>query len=190
MHSHGEQQSSRRCQDCAGRASPSSRKKRFTMKLFTGTARCYLVAGLTALILGCSSTRPVDDIEGMPKVSTKQTYSYTQDIQPIFEQKCLACHGCYDSPCQLNLASADGLLRGSSKQKIYGLRLRETSPTRMFTDAETTLGWRQKGFYSVLKWRKTSSSGSSAKMLVRCRRNLRNMHARSRCRACRLQSAG
>ncbi len=123
------------------------------MKLFTGTARCYLVAGLTALILGCSSTRPVDDIEGMPKVSTKQTYSYTQDIQPIFEQKCLACHGCYDSPCQLNLASADGLLRGSSKQKIYGLRLRETSPTRMFTDAETTLGWRQKGFYSVLNTR-------------------------------------
>ena len=106
-----------------------------------------------ALILGCSSRMPVDEMEGMPKVSAAQTHSYTKDVQPILEQKCLACHGCYDSPCQLNLASADGLLRGASKQKIYGLRLEDMPPTRMFMDAETTLAWRQKGFYSVLNTR-------------------------------------
>ena len=86
----------------------------------------------------------------MPTVSATQTYSYTDDVQPILEQKCLACHGCYDSPCQLNLASADSLLRGASKQKIYGLRLKDMAPTRLFFDAQTTQGWREKGFYSVL----------------------------------------
>ena len=34
--------------------------------------------------------------------------SYTRDIQPIFTEKCVACHACYDSACQLNLGSAEG----------------------------------------------------------------------------------
>lgn len=33
--------------------------------------------------------------------------SYTRDIQPIFTEKCVACHACYDSACQLNLGSAE-----------------------------------------------------------------------------------
>ncbi|HUH57133.1 MAG TPA: hypothetical protein VL020_01285, partial [Pseudomonadales bacterium] len=34
---------------------------------------------------------------------------YSQEIQPIFTQKCVACHACYDAPCQLNLGSGEGL---------------------------------------------------------------------------------
>lgn len=119
-------------------------------KLSAVSARHTLIAGLTVLVLSCLCLNAVDATEDMPKVSATQTYSYTEDVQPILEQKCLACHGCYDSPCQLNLASPDGLLRGASKQKIYGLRLKDMAPTRMFFDAETTTGWREKGFYSVL----------------------------------------
>mgnify|MGYP003536589761 CR=1 FL=1 len=39
--------------------------------------------------------------------------SYSEQIQPIFTQKCVACHACYDSPCQLNLGSGEGLERGA-----------------------------------------------------------------------------
>ncbi len=40
--------------------------------------------------------------------SPASAISYTRDIQPIFTEKCVACHACYDSACQLNLGSAEG----------------------------------------------------------------------------------
>jgi len=45
--------------------------------------------------------------------------SYTRDIQPIFTEKCVACHACYDSACQLNLGSAEGAARGATKVPVY-----------------------------------------------------------------------
>jgi hypothetical protein len=84
-------------------------------------------------------------------VSPAQTYSYTRDIKPILEQKCIACHGCYDAPCQLKLTSAAGLQRGATKKPVYdSARLTDMPPTRLFVDATTTAGWRGKGFYPVL----------------------------------------
>ena len=44
--------------------------------------------------------------------------SYTRDIQPIFTEKCVACHACYDSACQLNLGSGEGASRGASKLSL------------------------------------------------------------------------
>ncbi len=77
--------------------------------------------------------------------------SYQKDIRPIFDNKCLACHGCYDAPCQLKMESADGLDRGASQIPVYnGGREESISPTRLGTDAQTTAQWREKGFYSVL----------------------------------------
>ncbi|MCG8394638.1 MAG: fatty acid cis/trans isomerase [Pseudomonadales bacterium] len=87
---------------------------------------------------------------------------YQQHIQPIFEQKCLACHGCYDAPCQLKLEAPEGLDRGASKQKVYnGARTESVTPTRLFTDAQTTAEWRDKGFFSVLD----STEGMQASLL-------------------------
>lgn len=48
-----------------------------------------------------------------------QSLSYQSDIQPIFTAKCVACHACYDSPCQLNLGSGEGASRGASKLPVY-----------------------------------------------------------------------
>ncbi|MCE6982770.1 peptidylprolyl isomerase, partial [Pseudomonas frederiksbergensis] len=45
--------------------------------------------------------------------------SYTRDIQPIFTEKCVACHACNDAACQLNLGSAEGASRGASKVPVY-----------------------------------------------------------------------
>lgn len=93
------------------------------------------VAGILGLTAGAMATTP----------------DYQKDIRPIFDQKCLACHGCYDAPCQLKLESVDGLDRGASKQPVYdGRREENAEPTRLGLDALTTAQWRDKGFYSVV----------------------------------------
>lgn len=77
--------------------------------------------------------------------------SYQHDIRPILEQKCIACHGCYDAPCQLKLESPQGLDRGANKALVYdGTRTKTVEPTRLFVDAQSTEQWRQRGFFSVL----------------------------------------
>ena len=59
--------------------------------------------------------------------------SYTKDIQPIFTEKCVACHACYDSPCQLNLTAAEGAQRGANKLPVYdGARTKAQDTTRLF----------------------------------------------------------
>lgn len=92
--------------------------------------------------------------------------SFQRDIQPIFSAKCVACHACYDSPCQLNLGSGAGLLRGATKLLVYdGLRTETQAPTRLFTDALSESEWRRKGFYSVLN--PLTSNGKTAALLKR-----------------------
>lgn len=77
--------------------------------------------------------------------------SYQRDIRPILEQKCIACHGCYDAPCQLKLETPQGLDRGASKALVYdGARTETVAPTRLFIDAQSTEQWRQRNFFSVL----------------------------------------
>lgn len=80
--------------------------------------------------------------------------SFTKDIKPILDSRCVVCHGCYDAPCQLKLGSIEGIDRGSSKQLVYDFaRLEAADPTRLFIDATDTAGWRKKGFNPVLNER-------------------------------------
>lgn len=78
---------------------------------------------------------------------------YRHDVKRVFDTRCVVCHGCYDSPCQLTLASYDGLRRGGNPSQVYATRLRETDPTRIHVDAQTPAEWRQKGFHPVLNER-------------------------------------
>ena len=113
--------------------------------------RYPLIAGLILLVSGCMQPQAVDEIGPGPTVSATQTYSYTRDIKPVLDQKCIACHACYDAPCQLKLSSAQGLLRGATRKQVYDSgRLKDMAPTRLFVDARNTAGWRDKGFYSLL----------------------------------------
>ena len=112
----------------------------------------YLViAALSLLTQSCMQPAAVIDKPIERTVSPSQTYSYSRDIKPILEHKCIACHGCYDAPCQLKLTSPQGLLRGATGKPVYdSARLSDMAPTRLFIDASTTAGWREKGFYPVL----------------------------------------
>ncbi len=74
-----------------------------------------------------------------------------RDAKQTFDQRCVVCHGCYDSPCQLVLSSFEGIERGASKQEVYeGSRLLAIEPTRLHVDAHGAAEWREKGFWSVL----------------------------------------
>jgi hypothetical protein len=85
-----------------------------------------------------------------PATRSLSELSYYNDIKPIFESRCIGCHSCGESPCQFNLQSYEGFLRGGHKQKVYNAsRQKAQSPSRMFIDAQTTEQWREKGFYSV-----------------------------------------
>lgn len=99
------------------------------------------------------------------EVAAEQTHDFDSDIYPILREKCLACHACYDAPCQLKLENAAGLERGASKVRVYnGLRLGNTPPTRLAIDAQSPAEWRQRGFFSVLAGAE-SESGDGAGLL-------------------------
>ncbi|WP_028865390.1 fatty acid cis/trans isomerase [Psychromonas aquimarina] len=78
---------------------------------------------------------------------------YHSQVKPILEKRCVVCHGCYDSPCQLKLSSPEGIERGFSPELVYATRFHETAPTRLFIDAQHTQEWRDKGYKSVLNER-------------------------------------
>jgi hypothetical protein len=99
----------------------------------------------------------------LPLAASAQV-SWSRQIQPIFEHKCVACHACYESPCQLNLGSADGLNRGGTQALVYdGARTRPSAPTRLFIDANSPADWRRKGFYAVAG---NDGRGGQAKLLA------------------------
>ncbi|WP_213880079.1 fatty acid cis/trans isomerase [Pseudomonas sp. dw_358] len=115
-----------------------------------------IFAGLLAM-LSCGAVLAQGPTDSLPPIS------YLRDVQPIFAEKCVACHACNDAACQLNLGSAEGASRGASKVPVYqGDRSVAVTPTRIFFDAQTTEGWRAKGFYSVLE-----SQGPQAALMQR-----------------------
>jgi len=127
---------------------------------------------LTTLLAACSSsdksitadqaTIEYDLLYDLPK----QKLSFNNDVLPVLEKRCIACHGCYDASCQLKLTSAEGVLRGANKNRVYdGVRITAAEPTRLFVDALTTAEWRAKDFSPVLFEKQASESNSPARNL-------------------------
>ncbi len=114
----------------------------------------FLLALFTIFFIGCSNI-PLDSVE-YKKIDRK--ISFYSEIKPILDKRCVSCHSCYNSPCQLKLDSYDGLLRGGTKELVYDTRLRAAEPTRLFIDAQTPQEWRGKGFHSISDTLDTNSS--------------------------------
>lgn len=120
------------------------------LKFFTGL--------FVAILLGsCTLSKP-SHTAGQATIEYDLLYtlpekplSFNNDVLPVLEKRCIACHGCYDAPCQLKLSSAEGIDRGSNKRMVYdGSRFTADEPTRLFIDAQTTAEWRSKKFTSIL----------------------------------------
>ncbi|RXK02290.1 peptidylprolyl isomerase [Arcobacter sp. CECT 8989] len=98
-------------------------------------------------------------------IFAKEQLSFTKDIKPILDNRCVTCHSCYNSPCQLKLSSFEGLIRGASKEDIYANRLTAVEPSRLFVDAKTEEQWREKDFFSVTNHFKDSEKSNESIML-------------------------
>lgn len=98
------------------------------------------------LLVGCAQ-------KNLPPVNfpvPEEIIDYQNQVQPILVKRCVVCHSCYNSPCQLKLSSFEGLDRGATKKAVYNALRRTTmEPTRLFVDAESTDQWRKKDFHSV-----------------------------------------
>lgn len=91
---------------------------------------------------------------------------YSAQIQPIFDSRCVTCHSCFNSPCQLNLSAYEGVVRGANKISIYDFpKLESREPTRLFIDAHSTEAWRKLNFYSVLSEGRGQSSSIFSTLL-------------------------
>ena len=120
---------------------------------------------LLAFVAGCATivgTLQLDDRYGPPDPARFDrppqpgagAPDYWKEVRPLLDQRCVSCHACYDSPCQLNLTSYAGLTRGANPKIVYSsVRLIADEPTRLGFDALTNAGWRKKGFHPVLNER-------------------------------------
>lgn len=138
----------------------------------------FLLLCLSLLILaGCMAAATLPDFSTLYGPSTPRDrrldpaqyrqsldqgqVSFVRDVQPILENRCVVCHGCYDAPCQLKLESAEGIDRGGSKKQVYdGARLQPMAPTRLLIDAKSPEEWRAKGFHPVLNERREDSEAN------------------------------
>jgi hypothetical protein len=108
------------------------------------------------MLPACSRAQPVrpsGSAQSAARPILTRSSEYEESVQPILERRCVVCHACYDSPCQLNLQSFDGLDRGANKAIVYQPeRLSELTPTRMFVDADGSEAWQSRfGFFPVLE---------------------------------------
>ena len=138
-------------------------------------------AGLISLVLliaGCSTLGwtvmeseqmfgPVEITDHRKPFDSHEAITYREDIEPVLNQRCVVCHACYDAPCQLKLSSPEGIMRGANPQKVYhGTRLLAAEPTRLGIDAQTTAGWREKGFHPVINERNQDPQTNLANSLI------------------------
>lgn len=124
--------------------------------------RVLVVLFLIAVVVSSCAKKP------LPPVSIEipaRRIDYLAEVKPVLDKRCVVCHSCYNSPCQLKLSSFEGMDRGASKQAIYnGSRLRTMEPRRLFIDAQTTSQWRGKNFFSVTE-SSVKEGGNDALML-------------------------
>lgn len=99
-----------------------------------------------AMAAGCA-------LKALPPITIKvpdKPVNYLTEVKPILDRRCVVCHSCYNSPCQLKLDSFEGADRGATKLAVYNAsRLASMDPTRLFIDAQTTEEWRKKQFFTV-----------------------------------------
>ena len=103
--------------------------------------------------------------------------SYSKDVKPILDSRCVSCHSCYDSPCQLKLNSVEGLTRGASKNPVYDhQRIKAVEPSRLFIDETSTEGWRKKEFFPVLNEQTQSPENAINNSLIAKLLSLKREH--------------
>jgi hypothetical protein len=119
-------------------------------RLLPGRARrgSWPFSGLVLGVLAGLSAAAASD-EGLPTAAAGAVSDYAGAIQPIFNRRCIACHGCLGSPCNVKLDSFRGADRGGFRLNAYSDHFGNYPRTDMQA-ADSTHAWRQRGFYPIL----------------------------------------
>ena len=76
----------------------------------------FLLLTLFIILFSACSTKPLEPVKFE---ELNKNISFENEIKPLLDKRCVSCHSCYNSPCQLKLSSFEGLQRGSTKKNIY-----------------------------------------------------------------------
>ena len=126
---------------------------------------------ITLFFTACS----IKPLEPITFETVNKEISFANDIKPILDKRCVSCHSCYNSPCQLKLSSYEGLERGASKANVYANRITADNPTRLFVDAVNEKEWREKGFFSMTDFLKESNESVMMRYLFQKNLNPLNL---------------
>jgi len=124
----------------------------------------------------------VDNRLAQPKATIAQVINFNDNIQPIIENRCIVCHGCYDAPCQLKMESRAGIERGANKAMVYnGERLVTANITDSLSaltelKRETLQPLREQGFFPVLNERQQTEQGNTQASLIYQMLQLKKQH--------------
>ncbi|MCJ8294823.1 MAG: fatty acid cis/trans isomerase [Colwellia sp.] len=124
----------------------------------------------------------VENRLSQPKATTAQAIHFNQQIQPIIENRCVVCHGCYDAPCQLKMESRAGIERGANKAIVYsGERLLTANISDSLSkltelNSESLTPLRQQGFFPVLNERQQIEQANTQASLIYQMLQLKKQH--------------
>ncbi|MEM8575075.1 MAG: fatty acid cis/trans isomerase [Pseudomonadota bacterium] len=118
-----------------------------------------------ALVMICTVGVAAEEAPKVPAATKDEGPSYTADIQPLFNKRCIACHGCLGSPCNLKLSSFRGLERGGFGKNPYAGGL-DGTPRTGINVVPTTADWRKRSFYPVLERGGSREENLSRSMLT------------------------
>jgi hypothetical protein len=131
-----------------------------------------IILTLFIVLFSACSKKPLEPVEFD---ELKKEISFENEIKPILDKRCVSCHSCYNSPCQLKLSSFEGIQRGATKKNIYENRIKADDPTRLFVDATNEKQWREKGFFSVLDSMEESNESIMMQYLFQKNKNPLNL---------------
>ncbi len=118
-------------------------------KLFAGSLGLVLAVIISFALFSAKS--PTQNEPVAMNSALLEDY-YSSRVQSVFNQRCIACHSCFNAPCQMDLTSFRGVERGGSHDGVYDFPLKDAKPpTRIGIDASTEKAWRAKGFHTVLQ---------------------------------------
>ncbi|MEK6248046.1 MAG: fatty acid cis/trans isomerase [Planctomycetales bacterium] len=136
---------------------------------------------LVGLVIALALTWTVEEVERnsarwQPFVYDLPTYPsaagelgqgfYLDNVQPILDRRCIACHGCLDSPCLLKLTSYAGVMRGSIAENPDANHFLAEEPVRL-NDAPSLAAWRERGFCAVVDQNAPAEKRASQSVLFR-----------------------
>ncbi len=135
---------------------PARHSLRPSWFLWAVVAALLFISGCDGMSAAVAQTKPA------PSTAP----DYTTDIQPIFNRRCIACHGCLGSPCNVKLDSFRGVDRGGFGINPYSSHV-EASPRVDMDVAQTTQEWRRRGFYPILEREGTSADRLDQSLLYK-----------------------